>query len=343
MCFTAYSVLMRGLGPLARFEDPGSRRLAAVPSWTVIGLISLLLACLRLSCLFSIFTVTHVLYCNAWAVQNSWMTGDPERDNCPDLVNCSDPSEKSNERVRTDGRPAREISNVIAQESLPALRRRTASPDHVSCNGRFAYVDPEHQQFAVDARCAPRRILPAHSADQRAQLAVDPGPAATPPRLPAPIRSEPAPMPTKHSFRLYNDNGVHHDGNSRDSQTKIRPSMFRKRTPASRLAAQHQQLLAKNEDLRLARGASSKRNAGRAESDLATRTSRVAVTHSPALRHADDVLNRDNGSVAPLQRRKMKISTSLHRKTGYFVVGKSRVAVTRSIHRAEPWGCLTKS
>jgi hypothetical protein len=214
--------------------------------------------CVRLSCLFSIFTVTHVLHCNAWAVQNSWMTGDPERDNCPDLVNCSDPSEKSNERVRTDGRPAREISNVIAQESLPALRRRTASPDHVSCNGRFAYVDPEHQQFAVDARCAPRRILPAHSADQRAQLAVDPGPAATPPRLPAPIRSEPAPMPTKHSFRLYNDNGVHHDGNSRDSQTKIRPSMFRKRTPASRLAAQHQQLLAKNEDLRLARGTSSK-------------------------------------------------------------------------------------
>jgi hypothetical protein len=51
--------------------------------------------CVRLSCLFSIFTVTHVLHCNAWAVQNSWMTGDPERDNCPDLVNCSDSGEKS--------------------------------------------------------------------------------------------------------------------------------------------------------------------------------------------------------------------------------------------------------
>jgi hypothetical protein len=178
-------------------------------------------------------------------------------------------------------------------------------------------------------------FLPAHSADQRAQLAVDPGPAATPPRLPAPIRSEPAPMPTKHSFRLYNDNGVHHDGNSRDSQTKIRPSMFRKRT--------------RLRDLRLntsncwRRTRISASRAGRAESDLATRTSRVAVTHSPALRHADDVLNRDSGSAAPLQRRKMKISTSLHRNTGYFVVGKSRVTVTRSIHRAEPWGRLTKS
>jgi hypothetical protein len=125
------------------------------------------------------------------------------------------------------------------------------------------------------------------------------------------------------------------DGNSRDCHTKIRRSTFRKRT--------HFRDLRLNTSNCWRRTRISASRAGRAESDLATRTSRVAVTHSPALRHADDVLNRDSGSAAPLQRRKMKISTSLHRNTGYFVVGKSRVTVTRSIHRAEPWGRLTKS
>jgi hypothetical protein len=44
----------------------------------------------------------------------------------------------------------------------PALRPRSANPDHVSSDRRLADVDAEHQQLAMDPRCSPRRILLAH-------------------------------------------------------------------------------------------------------------------------------------------------------------------------------------
>jgi hypothetical protein len=40
------------------------------------------------------------------------MTWDRSRELCPDLDNCSDPSEKSDERVRSKGRRGRETSSA---------------------------------------------------------------------------------------------------------------------------------------------------------------------------------------------------------------------------------------
>src|SRR3984893_1703531 len=56
---------------------------------------------------------------------------------------------------------------MIAQESRPTLGRWAAAPDHIPTDGGFSDFDSKHQQFAVDPRCAPERILAAHPRDQR--------------------------------------------------------------------------------------------------------------------------------------------------------------------------------
>jgi hypothetical protein len=48
-----------------------------------------------------------------------------------------------------------------------------ASPDHVLSDARLRDLKPELQQFAVDARRAPKRIFDADPPDQHAQLGVD--------------------------------------------------------------------------------------------------------------------------------------------------------------------------
>jgi hypothetical protein len=78
--------------------------------------------------------------------------------------------------VETDGGHREEVDGdqllgMILQESAPSLRRRLAWAHHVFADAAFADVDAEFEQFTVDARCTPTRILSAHPADQIADLA----------------------------------------------------------------------------------------------------------------------------------------------------------------------------
>jgi hypothetical protein len=79
------------------------------------------------------------------------------------------------QRLETDGRhdehvDGTDIRGVIAKEGFPALRRRTASSDHVLGDGRLGDVEPELEQFTVNTRRAPKWVCPAHLGDERAQL-----------------------------------------------------------------------------------------------------------------------------------------------------------------------------
>ena len=56
--------------------------------------------------------------------------------------------------------------HVIVQKGPPGLRRWLATSRHILANTRFSDVDAELEQFAVNARCAPQRILPTHLANQ---------------------------------------------------------------------------------------------------------------------------------------------------------------------------------
>src|ERR1039457_5909984 len=59
---------------------------------------------------------------------------------------------------------------VVFQEGLPGLRRWIPTADYVSAHARLADVNAEFEEFAVDARCAPKRVLPAHLPNQLADF-----------------------------------------------------------------------------------------------------------------------------------------------------------------------------
>jgi len=54
------------------------------------------------------------------------------------------------------------LREVVLQEGAPRLRRRVTTARHVYADTALADVDAEFEQLAVNARCTPSRILPAH-------------------------------------------------------------------------------------------------------------------------------------------------------------------------------------
>src|SRR5450631_718916 len=97
----------------------------------------------------------------------------------------------------------RDAVGMIMKERLPPLRWRASSPGHILGHARLSDIDAELEQFPMDPRRAPhsglamlisrisRRISGGHN-----------WPAATAPRLPAPIRPKTRTMPADNGVRL---------------------------------------------------------------------------------------------------------------------------------------------
>jgi hypothetical protein len=60
------------------------------------------------------------------------------------------------------------VFHMVFQEGPPCLRRRVPTADHVFAHAGLADVNAEFEEFTVDARSAPNRILAAHLANQSA-------------------------------------------------------------------------------------------------------------------------------------------------------------------------------
>ena len=72
--------------------------------------------------------------------------------------------------LETDRRDSEEIDgdhlrDVVLEECPPSLRGRFATAYHVLADTGLADIDTQFEKFAVNARCAPTGILPAHPAD----------------------------------------------------------------------------------------------------------------------------------------------------------------------------------
>jgi hypothetical protein len=59
---------------------------------------------------------------------------------------------------------------MVAQECPPSLRRRPSAPDHVFGDRRLGDLEPQFEQFTMDAWGAPQWVLLADSLDEFAQL-----------------------------------------------------------------------------------------------------------------------------------------------------------------------------
>ena len=92
---------------------------------------------------------------------------------------------------------------MIAEECFPALIGISGSAGHVLGHGGLTDLEAELQEFPVDARRAPQRIVRAHLPDQRPQLAARLWPPSARSRLPAPIDPEPLTMPAHQCLRMH--------------------------------------------------------------------------------------------------------------------------------------------
>src|SRR5258708_15631233 len=99
---------------------------------------------------------------------------------------------------------------MVVQKGLPGLRPPSPTPRHVLGNRRLRDLDADLEKFAVDARRTPQPICQAHLPDQAADLPWYLRPTAPTARPPAPVQSEPRPMPPANRLRFDNRLGVQH-------------------------------------------------------------------------------------------------------------------------------------
>lgn len=118
-----------------------------------------------------------------------------------DMQDSAAPMRQDDERIKTpepQGRHAQHVDRddrpcVIAQKGFPALDWPAGPLQYVFRNGGLGQAEAELQEFAMNARRTPERVLGAHPADQPDQFTVDPRPAAARARL-APPPSAPGPV-----------------------------------------------------------------------------------------------------------------------------------------------------
>src|SRR5688572_3808001 len=110
-----------------------------------------------------------------------------------EAVECTKPQRGNCEKVEGGDYLA-----VVVQKRPPPLRfafvMSALGALQVARNRRFGNLESELAQFAVNARCAPCRIVGLHPPDQCADFLIHPGSARLP-RPPPPIQTEASTMP----------------------------------------------------------------------------------------------------------------------------------------------------
>src|SRR5580700_10470472 len=138
---------------------------------------------------------------------------------------------------------------MVMEKGLPGLRPPSPTPRHVLGDRRLRDLDPELQQFTMDAGRTPQPIGQANLSDQAADLPWYPRPTALRARLPAPIQSKARPMPPNNGLRLDNRDSVQHRRKQAiepDKEQSLRHRQLRLRGYA---LTQHVQLMPQHDDL----------------------------------------------------------------------------------------------
>ena len=88
-----------------------------------------------------------------------------------------------------------DVGRMATQEGAPP-EGRSASLDHILRDAGLSDLKAELEQFAMDARRSPQRIVNAHPPDQRAQIRGDLRSASKRAGFPTPVPAKAGPMPT---------------------------------------------------------------------------------------------------------------------------------------------------
>src|SRR5271168_3725780 len=132
---------------------------------------------------------------------------------------------------------------MIAKERPPALEWRASSLGHVLGHAGLSDINAELEEFSMDPRRSPQRIGNAHLADKLAYLRRYSWSAATAPRLPPPVRSEPDAVPFNHGLRLHDRQGAQHLRSQTIQAGEYQTVQHPERRPFRRLPPQHVKLM----------------------------------------------------------------------------------------------------
>ena len=122
------------------------------------------------------------------------------------------PRSQDIEQVKTNGRgneqvDSGDVGRMAAQEGAPSKGGRSASLDHILRDAGLSDLKAELEQFVMDARRSPQRIVNAHPPDQSAQVRVDLRSASKGTGFPTPIPAEAGSMPSHEGLRADNRDG----------------------------------------------------------------------------------------------------------------------------------------
>src|SRR6202023_1236003 len=200
--------------------------------------------------------------------------------------------EKAKEQPERDSAHHEEVHcgdpiGMIAQEGLPALRRRSPLPRHVFRHARLPDIDTELEELSVDPRRTPKRVGKADLADQPAYLKRHLRSSAADPRSPAPVGPEPPTVPTNDRLRLDTCQDVPNTGEQPIEADKYQPVDVAEKRPLRRRSPQDIDLLAQHEVLRCERRPRSQHHQKHRQNESAKVPHRTAVSlgsSSPATR-----------------------------------------------------------
>ena len=94
-----------------------------------------------------------------------------------------------------------DIRCVVAQKGEPSLRGWPTAFDHVLGDAGLSDLKSELEQFAMDARRAPQRIVYAHPPNQRPQVGIDRRSATQGAGFPSPVPTETSAVPAHDGLR----------------------------------------------------------------------------------------------------------------------------------------------
>ena len=137
------------------------------------------------------------------------------------------------------------------EETSSILGMADAFLRHVLGNGGLPDIDAELEQFAMNPRCTPKRVLNTHVSNELTNLQRSLWSATARSRFPPPIGSESGPVPTDHRLRFENFQGIQHARNKTIQPSKHQAIDALEGRSFGRLALQDVELMAQNNDLRL--------------------------------------------------------------------------------------------
>src|SRR5215470_1806620 len=137
-----------------------------------------------------------------------WMTGHVKVNNATAIMG---QNQKHIEDLETNCWNREEVNRdklreVVLEKGTPSLRGPPTGSQHVFTDARLADVDAELEQFSVNTRCAPSRILPTHPTDQVADFVSDGRTTRlSVPDLPRPEEAKSSAVPGDDGLRFHDD------------------------------------------------------------------------------------------------------------------------------------------